>query len=87
MTNELIVRFINEVCRSRIIKAARIGLRSGAITGIEADAVVEAVMAAGARQVFLVDEPVAAALGAGLDIRKPMGCMVLISAAAPRISP
>ena len=35
------------------------------------------VMAAGARQAFLVEEPVAAALGAGLDIRKPMGCMVI----------
>ena len=75
MTNELIVRFINEVCRSRIIKPRVSVCVPAAITGIEADAVVEAVMAAGARQVFLVDEPVAAALGAGLDIRKPMGCM------------
>lgn len=71
MTNELIVRFINEVCRSRIIKPRVSVCVPAAITGIEADAVVEAVMAAGARQVFLVDEPVAAALGAGLDIRKP----------------
>ena len=77
MTNELIVRFINEVCRSRIIKPRVSVCVPAAITGIEADAVVEAVMAAGARQVFLVDEPVAAALGAGLDIRKPMGCMVI----------
>ena len=77
MTNELIVRFVNEVCRSRIIKPRVSVCVPAAITGIEADAVVEAVMAAGARQVFLVDEPVAAALGAGLDIRKPMGCMVI----------
>ena len=77
MTNELIVRFINEVCRSRIIKPRVSVCVPAAITGIEADAVVEAVMAAGARQVFLVDEPVAAALGAGLDLRKPMGCMVI----------
>lgn len=77
MTNELIVRFINEVCRSHIIKPRVSVCVPAAITGIEADAVVEAVMAAGARQVFLVDEPVAAALGAGLDIRKPMGCMVI----------
>lgn len=77
MTNELIVRFINEICRSRIIKPRVSVCVPAAITGIEADAVVEAVMAAGARQIFLVDEPVAAALGAGLDIRKPMGCMVI----------
>src|SRR5699024_3253538 len=34
-------------------------------------------MGAGARQVYLVDEPVAAALGAGLQIRQPRGCMVV----------
>ena len=47
MTNELIVRFINEVCRSRIIKPRVSVCVPAAITGIEADAVVEAVMAAG----------------------------------------
>ena len=63
MTNELIVRFVNEVCRSRIFKPRIAVCVPAAITGIEADAVVESVMAAGAKQVFLVDEPVAAALG------------------------
>ena len=71
MTHELIVRFINEVCRSRIRRPRVAVCVPAAITGIEADAVVEAVMSAGARQVYLVDEPVAAALGAGLDIRQP----------------
>ncbi len=77
MTNELIIRFVNEVCRSRFIKPRVSVCVPAAITGIEADAVVESVMQAGARQVFLVDEPVAAALGAGLDIRQPRGCMVI----------
>lgn len=71
MTNELIVRFVNQVCRSRIFKPRIAVCVPAAITGIEADAVVESVMAAGARQVYLVDEPVAAALGAGLQIRQP----------------
>ena len=70
MTNELIVRFVNQVCRSRIFKPRIAVCVPAAITGIEADAVVESVMAAGARQVYLVDEPVAAALGAGLQIRR-----------------
>ena len=48
-----------------------------AITGIESDAVVEAVVAAGARQVFLVDEPIAAAIGSGIDICQPSGHMVV----------
>lgn len=77
MTNELIVRFVNEVCRSRLIRPRVAVCVPVAITGIEADAVVESVMSAGARKVFLVDEPVAAALGAGLDIRAPHGCMVI----------
>ena len=38
-----------------------------AITGIESDAVVEAVVAAVARQVYLIDEPIAASLGSGID--------------------
>ena len=63
MTHELIVRFINEVCRSRIRRPRVAVCVPAAITGVEADAVVEAVMSAGARQVYLVDEPVAAALG------------------------
>ena len=77
MTNELIVRYVNEVCRSRLTKPRISVCVPAAITGIEADAVVESCIAAGAKQVFLVDEPVAAALGAGLDIRAPRGCMVV----------
>ena len=77
MTHELIVRFVNQVCRSRILRPRVSVCVPAAITGVEADAVVEAVMSAGAKQVFLVDEPVAAALGAGLDIRQPRGCMVI----------
>ena len=77
MTNELIVRFVNEVCRSRFFKPRISVCVPAAITGVEADAVVESVMAACARQVYLVDEPVAAALGAGLQIRQPHGCMVV----------
>ena len=47
MTNELIVRFINEVCRSRIIKPRVSVCVPAAITGIEADAVVEAAWVGG----------------------------------------
>ena len=87
MTNELIVRFVNEVCRSRLFKPRVAVCVPAAITGVEADAVVESVMGAGARQVYLVDEPVAAALGAGLQIRQPRGCMVVdIGGGSPDIA-
>ncbi len=77
MANELIIRFINEVCPSRLVKPRVAVCVPAGVTGVEADAVVEAVMNAGARSVYLVDEPVAAALGVGIDIKTPRGCMVI----------
>ena len=47
------------------------------ITEVEQKAVEEAAYAAGAREVCLVEEPVAAAIGAGLDIMKPFGNMIV----------
>lgn len=46
-------------------------------TPVERRAVQEAALSAGARRVFLIEEPVAAALGAGLDISQPRGVMVV----------
>jgi rod shape-determining protein MreB len=46
-------------------------------TQVERRAIRESVLGAGARQVFLIEEPLAAALGAGLSIDKPIGSMVL----------
>ena len=71
MTRELICRFVNQVYSSHMVKPRVAVCVPAAITGIESDAVVEAVMAAGARQVYLIDEPIAAALGSGIDITVP----------------
>jgi rod shape-determining protein MreB and related proteins len=46
-------------------------------TGVERRAVKDAAINAGARKVYLIEEPIAAAIGAGLDIAKPSGCMVV----------
>ena len=48
-----------------------------AITEIERRAVEEATYQAGAREVFLVEEPIAAAIGAGVDITKPFGNLIV----------
>ncbi len=77
LTRELICRFVNKVYDSRLIKPRVAVCVPAAITGIESDAVVEAVVASGARQVFLIDEPMAAAMGSGIDIREPSGHMVV----------
>ena len=46
-------------------------------TQVERRAIQESALSAGAREVFLIEEPIAAALGAGLPIDKPVGSMVL----------
>ena len=47
------------------------------VTEVEKKAVIDAAMQAGARKVFLIEEPIAAAIGAGLDIAKPCGNMIV----------
>ena len=76
LTRELICRFIRKVNASRIKPRVAVCVPA-AITGIESDAVVEAVIAAGARQVYLIDEPLAAALGSDIDITAPEGHMIV----------
>ncbi|TJZ55884.1 rod shape-determining protein [Streptomyces piniterrae] len=47
------------------------------ITGVEQRAVIDSARAAGAREVHLIEEPMAAAIGAGLPVDEPVGCMVV----------
>jgi rod shape-determining protein MreB and related proteins len=58
--------------RPRLIIAVPYG-----ITAVEKTAVVDSAMRAGARGVWLVEEPKAAAIGAGLPVTKPSGCMIV----------
>src|SRR6266540_696403 len=58
--------------RPRIV----IGIPSG-VTEVERRAVYEAAMNAGAREAWLIEEPMAAAIGAGLPITEPAGCMIV----------
>ncbi|MBC7476459.1 MAG: rod shape-determining protein [Candidatus Sericytochromatia bacterium] len=53
-----------------------IGVPSG-ITGVERRAVIEAALTAGAREAHLIEEPMAAAIGAGLPVAEPIGSMVV----------
>lgn len=57
------------------------------VTEVERKAVEEATYAAGAREVNLIEEPVAAAIGAGIDISKPCGNMIVVLAEEHRILP
>ncbi|STU55877.1 Rod shape-determining protein MreB [Klebsiella pneumoniae subsp. ozaenae] len=59
-------------------------------TQVERRAIRESAQGAGAREVFLIEEPMAAAIGAGLPVSEATGSMVVISVAVPlrcRLSP
>ncbi len=60
------------VGRPRVV----VGVPSG-ITEVEERAVEESVMQAGAKEVYLVEEPMAAAIGASLDVAEPSGNMIV----------
>lgn len=70
--------FISKALGGRFFRKPRISIcvPSG-ITEIERKAVEEAAYQAGARKVFLVEEPIAAAIGAGIDITKPFGNLIV----------
>jgi rod shape-determining protein MreB len=78
-TAELMLKhFIRRVHEGRALVPPRIviGIPSG-VTGVERRAVMEAASQAGARDVYLIDEPVAAAIGAGLPVAEPTGNMII----------
>src|SRR5688572_15484972 len=77
VTERMLRHFIRSVRprsypRSRVVMCAPSG-----ITDVEKRALKEACLAAGARQVHLIEEPIAAAIGAGLPIAEPTGHMVV----------
>ncbi|MEW6265572.1 MAG: rod shape-determining protein [Thermodesulfobacteriota bacterium] len=78
VTQEMIKYFLLKVQGRRGLIKPRIiiGVPSG-ITQVEKRAVIEAAHLSGAREVHLVDEPMAAAIGAGLNIHEPYGRMVV----------
>jgi rod shape-determining protein MreB len=78
-TAELMLKsFIQRVNEGRPLMPPRIviGIPSG-VTGVERRAVMDAASQAGAKEVFLIDEPVAAAIGAGLPVAEPTGNMII----------
>jgi len=78
MTERMIRYFIEKVhkrkafIRPRIVICVPYGL-----TQVERKAVKESAMSAGAREVFLIEEPMAAAIGAGLPVKEPKGSLVV----------
>ena len=78
ITQKMLKEFIKKACGKRNVRAPKIIVCvPSQATEVEKRAVIDAAMNSGAKKVHLIEEPLAAAIGAGLDITKPNGCMVV----------
>ncbi|MCL2069222.1 MAG: rod shape-determining protein, partial [Oscillospiraceae bacterium] len=77
MAQALLKYLIGKVSRNHLLKPRVICCVPSILSGVESQSVIDAGIHAGARQMCLIDEPVAAAIGAGMDIEKAGGCMVV----------
>lgn len=74
----MLKKFLKKVgVKSRFIKPLIMVCIPVGVTGVESRAVLEAAVQVGARKAFLIEEPIAAAIGAGLEIEKPEGNMII----------
>src|SRR6266536_1182354 len=78
VTEKMLRYFIQRVHKRRLLAKPRVVVcvPSG-ITGVEQRAVEEVTIAAGSRRAYIIEEPMAAAIGAGLPIHEPTGNMVV----------
>jgi len=78
ITEIMLRHFIRKVCdRRHIFKPRIVVCIPGGTTSVEQKAVIDALTRTGAREAYLIEEPRAAALGAGLEIFKPSGNMII----------
>ena len=77
MTERMLKEFVQKVTTFSLVKPRIVISVPSGITEVEERAVVMAGMHAGARKVYLIEEPVAAAIGAGIDVSKAEGHMVV----------
>ena len=79
MTERMLKELVRKALSFSIIKPRIIASVPSGLTEVEERAVIDAIVTAGARKAYLMEAPLAAAIGAGLDIAKPEGHMVIDS--------
>ncbi len=77
VTEQMLRHFIQKVHQSRWAHPRVVVCVPSGVTGVEKRAVEEATLSAGARQAYLIEEPMAAAIGAGLPVGEPTGNMIV----------
>ena len=76
-TAKMLKYFIKKACASKFTSNRIMVCVPAQITEVERRAVIDALLDTGTKKVFLIEEPVAAAIGAGIDISKPVGNLVI----------
>ena len=77
ITEKMLKYFIQKIGGKSIFAPRIMICIPSQVTEVEKKAVIDAASQAGARKVYLIEEPIAAAIGAGIDISKPCGNMVV----------
>jgi len=77
VTEQMLRHFIQAADRRRWTRPRVVICVPSGVTGVERRAVEEATLSAGARQTYLIEEPLAAAIGAGLPVAEPTGSMIV----------
>ena len=77
VTEEMLRHFIQKVHQNRWAHPRVVVCVPSGVTGVEKRAVEEAALSAGARVAYLIEEPMAAAIGAGLPVSEPSGNMIV----------
>ena len=77
VTEQMLRHFIKQVHSNRFAHPRVVVCVPSGVTGVEKRAVEEACLSAGARQAYLIEEPMAAAIGAGLPVAEPTGSMIV----------
>ena len=77
VTEQMLRHFIQKVHQNRWAHPRVVVCVPSGVTGVEKRAVEEACLSAGARQAYLIEEPMAAAIGAGLPVGEPTGNIVV----------
>jgi rod shape-determining protein MreB len=76
-TKEMLRYFIQKVCRRKLLRPQVLICVPSGLTAVEKRAVVESAESVGARRVYLVEQAMAAAIGAGLPVAEPVGSMII----------
>src|SRR5258706_9007133 len=76
VTEQMLRHFIQKVHQNRFAHPRVVVCVPSGVTGVEKRAVEEATLSAGARQAYLIEDPMAAAIGHGLPVAEPTGNMI-----------